>query len=141
MGTDGRRPFFYLELWRAPICSACFLPSSSLCLLQSLPAPDLPGLGTRYLLSSELLPLQFIWCIFLVPFCLFFCLECLSLQIFAAERTHSQGIQYKFHLLLGKYTTFVLVSFALFLLLLFIRCSCFVLFLFTFFPFIWREWE
>ena len=26
---------------------------------------------------------------FLVPFCLFFCLECLSLQIFVAERTHS----------------------------------------------------
>ena len=80
--------------------------------------------------------------LFSLLLCLFFCLECLSLQVFVAERTHSQEIQCKFHLPPEKYTTLFwkFLQCFFFFVVVYQVFFCFTSF-FTFFPFIWRARE
>lgn len=119
-------------------------------LIFSLPFADpacfcFPGLGTPYssFLGAPASPgclLNYFVCFFY----LFFCLECLSLQDFVAERTHFQWIKCKFHLPLGNYTTLfweVLQCRFLFVAVVYHVFLFYFIFFFTFFSFIWREWE
>ena len=138
VGMGGRRALFLSRALEGTNLFSLF-PSLIFSLPFSVPAcswftrsrdtvPFFPQGSSLPSLSGELLSFLF---------CLFFCLECLSLHVSVAERTHSQWIQCKFHLPLGKYTTLSKKVFAVFL---FIWCSCFVFyFYFTIFPFIWRE--
>lgn len=132
--------FFTQGSGRTPICSACFLPSSSPCLLQSLPACSCPTRSTPTLpfFPRAPCPSSLPGDLFCFLLCFFFCFECLSLQVSVAGRSRSQWLQCKFPLPLGKCTTLFWGV---------LGCFCFsgvfvlFYFFFTFFPFIWREWE
>lgn len=133
--------FFTQGSGRTPNCSACFLPSSSPCLLQSLPACSCPTRSTPTLPFFPRAPCPSsspgdLFCFLL---CFFFCFECLSLQVSVAGRSRSQWLQCKFPIPLGKCTTLFWGV---------LGCFCFsgvfvlfYFFLYLFFPFIWREWE
>ena len=141
MGSGGRRAFFYPGLsGRTPNCSACSLPSSSPCLLQSLPACSCPTRSppTLHLFPPAPCPSSLPGDLFCFLLCFFFCFECLSLQVSVAGRSSSQWLQCKFPLSLGKCTTLFRGVWG---------CFCFVLFvLFLYSPPLFiggngRKWE
>jgi hypothetical protein len=108
VGSGGRRAFFYPGLsGRTPNCSACSLPSSSPCLLQSPPACSCPTRSppTLHLFPPAPCPSSLPGDLFCFLLCFFFCFECLSLQVSVAGRSRSQRLQCKFPLPLGKCTT------------------------------------
>lgn len=136
--------FFTQGSGRTPICSACFLPSSSPCLLQSLPACSCPTRSTPTLpfFPRAPCPSSLPGDLFCFLLCFFFCFECLSLQVSVAGRSRSQWLQCKFPLPLGKCTTLFWGV---------LGCFCFsgvfvlFYFFFTFFSLLFggngRKWE
>lgn len=89
--------FFTQGSGRTPNCSACFLPSSSPCLLQSLPACSCPTRSTPTLpfFPPAPCPSSLPGDLFCFLLCFFFCFECLSLQVSVAGRSRSQRLQCK----------------------------------------------
>jgi hypothetical protein len=129
--------FFTQGSGRTPNFSAYFLPSSSPCLLQSLPACSYP---TRSFFPPAPCPSSLPGNLFCLLLCFFFCFECLSWQVSVASFLRLRG---KFPLHLGGMHCFVLGSLGVFL---FFRCFWFVLiFFFTFSPLLFggngRKWE